>query len=147
MRQLRGLITTRTLFIFVVVSHKWKVISQKENMVIQKFEDIIGWQKAQDFAVEIYKEFSTLKDFGFKDQICRAVVSISNNIAEGFDRSSDADFTKFLYMAISSCSEVKSMLYLSVRLKYISEEQKISLLNQGNEISKIIRGLIKSLKK
>jgi len=65
-------------------------------MAIQRFEDIIAWQKAQDLAVEIYNVFQTSRDFGFRDQICRAVVSISNNIAEGFDRSSDADFKRFL---------------------------------------------------
>jgi len=64
-------------------------------MKIEKFEDIIAWQKAQDLAVEIYSTFRLLKDYGFKDQICRAVVAISNNIAEGFDRSSDADFHDF----------------------------------------------------
>ena len=92
-------------------------------MAIQKFEDIIAWQKAQEFAVEIYTVFKDLRDFSFRDQVCRAVVSISNNIAEGFDRSSNADFSRFLYIAIGSCSEVKSMLYLAVRLKYISNEQ------------------------
>ena len=79
-------------------------------MAIQKFEDIIGWQKAQDFAIEIYSVFKDLKDFGFRDQICRAVVSISNNVAEGFDRCSEADFARFAYIALGSCSEVKSML-------------------------------------
>ncbi len=88
-----------------------------------------------------------MKDFGFKDQICRASISISNNIAEGFDRSSDADFSRFLYIAIASCSEVKSMLHLAEKLKYIDNEKKNNLLERGNEISKIIRGLIKSLNK
>lgn len=114
-------------------------------MVIKKFEDIIAWQKAQDFAVAIYSTFSTLKDFDFRNQICRAVVSISNNIAEGFDRSSDADFTRFLYMAISSSSETRSMLYLAERLNYLSSEQKINLIAQANEVSRITRGLIKSI--
>jgi len=50
-------------------------------MIIRRFEDIIAWQKAQDYAVDIYQSFGSLKDYGFKDQICRAVVSISNNIA------------------------------------------------------------------
>ena len=54
-------------------------------MAIQKFEDIIAWQKAQDLATEIYLIFGLSKDFGFKDQITRAAMSISNNIAEGFD--------------------------------------------------------------
>ncbi|HRW97194.1 MAG TPA: four helix bundle protein [Bacteroidales bacterium] len=114
-------------------------------MAIQKFEDIIGWQKAQDFAVEIYAVFKDLKDFGFKDQICRAVVSISNNIAEGFDRRTDADFARFVCMAMGSCSEVKSLLYLSIRLKYLENEKATSLIEHANEISKILRGLIKSL--
>ncbi|MDB5226793.1 MAG: ribosomal protein [Bacteroidota bacterium] len=67
-------------------------------MVFKSFEDIIAWQKAQDVAVEIYTVFGMDKDFSFRNQICSAVVSISNNIAEGFDRSSDADFSRFLYM-------------------------------------------------
>ena len=115
-------------------------------MAIQKFDDIIAWQKAQDLAVDIYTAFQHLKDFGFKDQICRAVISISNNIAEGFDRSSALDFLRFLFISIASCSEVKSMLHIGERLNYISTEQKKLLLSQADEVSKIIRGLIKSLK-
>ncbi len=88
-------------------------------MAIQKFEDIIAWQKAQDLAVVIYNIFKGSKDFAFKDQICRAVISISNNIAEGFDRSSDADFSRLLFIALASCSETKSMLYLAEKLGYI----------------------------
>ncbi|MFH1050798.1 MAG: four helix bundle protein [bacterium] len=82
-------------------------------MIIIRFEDIIAWQKAQDLAVEIYHIFKQNKDYGFRDQILRAVVSISNNIAEGFERNSDNDFVRFLFISKSSCSEVKSMLYLS----------------------------------
>ena len=115
-------------------------------MIIRRFEDIIAWQKAQDFAVEIYLTFKGIKDFAFKDQICRAVISISNNIAEGFDRSSKTDFSRFVFIAISSCSETKSMIYLAQRLNYINESQKQDLIERGIEISMILRGLIKSLK-
>ena len=114
-------------------------------MKIIKFEDIVAWQKAQDLAVEIYAIFMDSKDYGFKDQICRATVSVSNNIAEGFDRSSNKDFGRFLYIALASCSEVKSMLYLAERLNYINSNKMKVLLDKGNEISRIIRGLIKSL--
>lgn len=114
-------------------------------MRIQKFEDIIAWQKAQNFAVDIYNTFSGSKDFGFKDQVQRASVSISNNIAEGFDRLSDKEFVRFLYIALASCSEVKSMLYLSQKLGYMHPVQTEDLIEKSNEISKIIRGLIKSL--
>ncbi|MBC7382140.1 MAG: four helix bundle protein [Bacteroidia bacterium] len=114
-------------------------------MKIQKFEDIIAWQKGQDLAVDIYKLFNISRDFGFRDQIQRASVSISNNIAEGFDRMSDKQFVWFLYIALASCSEVKSMLYLSERLNYLNSEQTLLLVDKCNEVSKIIRGLIKSL--
>ena len=114
-------------------------------MKIQKFEDIIAWQKAQDLTVEIYLLFENSNDFGFKNQIQRAAVSISNNIAEGFDRISDKEFIRFLYIALGSCSEVKSMLYLSSKLNYLTHEQSEKLIYQANEVGKIIRGLIKSI--
>jgi len=116
-------------------------------MKIQKFEDIIAWQKAQDLAVVVYKAFEKSRDFGFRDQIQRASVSISNNIAEGFDRMSDKEFVRFLYIAQASCSEVKSMLYLANRLNYLDKGMTKQFIENTNEIGKIIRGLIKSLSK
>ena len=115
-------------------------------MAIKRFEDIIVWQKAQNFSVEIYSMFKNNKDFSFNDQIKRASVSISNNIAEGFDRSSNPDFIRFLYYALSSNSEVRSMLYLAVRLNFISEERSKQLISNSNEIARMIFGLIKSMK-
>ena len=103
-------------------------------------------EKSQDLAVDIYLIFEDIRDFGFKNQIQRAVVSISNNIAEGFDRSSDKEFIRFLNISLSSCNEVKSMLYLSCRLNYISKEQSRTLILQSEEINRIIRGFIKSLR-
>src|SRR5438046_2929403 len=107
-------------------------------MAIKRFEDIIAWQKAQDLAVDIYSAFNALKDFNFKDQICSAVVSISNNIAEGFDRSSRIDFCRFLYFSSGSCSEVRSMLYLAERFHYISISQRDVFISKSEEISKIL---------
>ena len=114
-------------------------------MAVQKFEDLIVWQKAQDFSVIIYQNFETCKDFSFSNQIKRASVSISNNIAEGFDRKSNADFKRFLYISLASNSEVRSMLYLAVRLNFISDENTELLLEKSNEIAKMLFGLIKSL--
>jgi len=114
-------------------------------MAIQKFEDLIVWQKAQDFSVAIYSEFKNNKDFSFNDQIKRASISISNNIAEGFDRSSNPDFKRFLYFSLASNSEVRSMLYLAIRLNFISEVSAKKLIDNSNEIARMIFGLIKSL--
>ena len=97
-------------------------------------------------AVEIYSVFGDNKDFSFRNQIFSAVVSISNNIAEGFDRSSDAAFARFLYMSLGSASGVRSMLYLEERLNYIDVDMKYSLISKTDEVSKIIRGLIKAIK-
>ena len=68
-----------------------------------------------------------------------------NNIAEGFERRSDKAFSNFLYIAKGSCSEVKSMIYLAVDLKYISKEDSAKILTISSEISKMIFGLIKNL--
>jgi four helix bundle protein len=114
-------------------------------MPIVKFEDLIAWEKSQDLAVEIYETFKDLKDWGFKDQICRAVISISNNIAEGFDRQSPKEFKRFLYISTGSASEVKSMLYLAERLSFIDKNKANQLISNVNEVSKIIYGLIKSV--
>lgn len=64
-------------------------------MKFERFEDIIAWQKAMDLTVSIYKEFEESKDYGFKDQIQRAGVSVMNNIAEGFERRSNNEFNIF----------------------------------------------------
>lgn len=115
-------------------------------MAIQKFEDIIAWQKAQNLALKIYQSFSDCRDYGFKDQITRAAVSVSNNIAEGFERGSSADFRRFVFMAKGSVSEIKSMLYLATGLDYLPAEDCKLLMEQTDEIRRILSGLINSLK-
>jgi four helix bundle protein len=114
-------------------------------MLVKKFEDLIAWQKAQDLAVEIYASFRKLTDFSFRDQICKAAVSISNNIAEGFDRGTDKEFKRFLDIAKGSASETKSMVYLAKRLDFIDAQREQQLINDTAEVVRIIGGLIKSL--
>jgi four helix bundle protein len=115
-------------------------------MNVKKFEDIIAWQKGGELTMEIYKTFKNCRDFNFKDQIQRAVVSIMNNIAEGFERKSNKEFARFLYIAKGSCGEVRSMLYIAFRLNYITEEEFKRFYKLSVEISKVTAGLIKSLK-
>ena len=114
-------------------------------MGIAKFEDIIAWQKAKELTIQIYSLFETCKDFGFKDQIQRASVSVMNNIAEGFERKSNNEFKHFLYIAKGSCGEVRSMLYLAKEMKRITEKDFVFLFSLSEEISKILSGLIKTL--
>lgn len=112
---------------------------------IRRFEDLIAWQKAQDLAVRINVLLKENKDWHFKGQIWRACISISNNIAEGFDRGSTKEFTYYLRISLGSCSEVKSMIYLGTRIGYFDEHKLGELVEQCSEISRIIKGLIKSL--
>lgn len=114
-------------------------------MKINGFEDIISWQKSQSLAEEIYKLFKNSKDYGFKDQIQRAVISISNNIAEGFERKSNNEFKQFLFIAKGSCAEVRSMSNLALSCRYISEEDFTSIQIKSVEVSKLLSGLIKTL--
>jgi four helix bundle protein len=113
--------------------------------MFKSFEEIIAWQKAKAFTVKVYAQFGTLNDFEFRSQIRRAAISICNNIAEGYDRRSDAEFRNFLYFAISSNSEVRSMLYLAEELNYCTTDQANSLRQESEEVARIIRGLIRSL--
>jgi four helix bundle protein len=114
-------------------------------MKVLKFEDLIVWQKSIDISVKIYRHFEKHADFGYANQIRRASVSISNNIAEGFERSTTKDFNRYLIMAKGSCSEVKSMLLLGFRLGYFSDVEMQHFFIQIEEIDKMLFGLSNSL--
>ncbi len=114
-------------------------------MKIEKFEDILSWQKSRELTITVYNIFRGTKDFGFKNQIERASVSIMNNVAEGFERKSNKEFKYFLFVAKGSCAEVRSMLYLAKDLHKIDESEFIKLYNLSLEISKLLSGLIKKL--
>jgi four helix bundle protein len=99
----------------------------------ERFEDLWVWQRARELVRSIYEDFRVgraAKDFGFRDQIQRAGMSVMNNVAEGFERSTDADFARFLDLAKGSCGEVRSLYYAAEDLGYvdlaIAEERRSS---------------------
>ncbi len=117
-------------------------------MKIQRFEDTKAWQEARSLTNLIYKISSTpsfSKDFGLKNQLRRASVSIMANIAEGFDRKTDKEFTNFLSYALASASEVKSHLYVALDQGYLPQETFDDLYNKASTVSKIITGFMKYL--
>ena len=114
---------------------------------INRFEDLKIWQESRLLIVVIYKQMNDVRDYGFKDQIQRASVSIMNNIAEGFERNSDAEFNRFLDIAKSSCGEVRSMLYLAEDLNYIDTKLASDLKNKCSLIAGSITNLMKHLRK
>src|ERR1041384_4778188 len=108
---------------------------------VERFEDLIAWQKARKLTSRIYKitaEGTFARDFNLKDQIRRAAVSIMSNIAEGFERRSAADFHRFLVMAKGSCAELRNQLYVALDADHLKAPQFDSLMEQATEVSTII---------
>lgn len=119
------------------------------NSKIEKFEDLVAWQKARELTSEIYRitnqgEFA--KDYGLRDQIRRASVSVMSNIAEGFERYNPKEFHHFLSIAKSSCGEVRSQLYVALDANYLPTTKFAELKNKCIELSKITNGLRSSVK-
>jgi four helix bundle protein len=111
---------------------------------VERFEDLIAWQKARVLTRDVYKmtasgEFS--RDYGLKDQIRRAAVSIMSNIAEGFERGRPSEFHQFLSVAKASCAELRAQLYVSLDAGYITDELFHELMLKAMEVGRIIGGL------
>jgi four helix bundle protein len=117
-------------------------------MAVTRFEELIAWQKARLLAKQVYHVTNTgkfAKDYGFRDQIRRASVSVMSNIAEGFERGSRPDFHRFLVIAKASCAEVRSQLYLAYDIGYITQDEFDDLMELATETTKIISGLRRSV--
>ena len=117
---------------------------------IEKFEDLIAWQKARQFAHEVYEltcldKFS--RDYSLVDQIRRSSGSVMDNIAEGFERGGNKEFVHFLFISKSSLAETKSQLYRAFDRKYILKEILEEKLGKADELSKVIGGFINYLLK
>src|SRR5574340_212266 len=91
-------------------------------MTIERFEDIISWQKGKDLTILIYKLLKGNRDYCYRNQIVRAVISICNNIAEGFERRRNKEFKQFLFISKGSCGEVRSLLHMGLALEYFNQK-------------------------
>ena len=119
-------------------------------MKIERFEDIEAWKAARKLAQGIYVLISQpkfAKDFGLRDQIQRAAVSVMANIAEGFDGRSPQEFIRFLGYAFRSATEVQSHLYVALDQAYLMKDEFDDLYQQAVETKKLINGFIRYLRK
>ena len=118
-------------------------------MKVKKFEDLDIWIRSRKMVKEIYR-FTTKerfsKDWGLKEQITRAAVSVMSNIAEGFDGGSKAEFSRFLTISKRSLSEVQSQLYIALDLTYIDQKEFDVLYNECDEIKRMTTSFIFYLK-
>ena len=118
-------------------------------MRIERFEDLDCWKKARSLVNQIYalsRKGDFAKDYGLRDQIKRASVSVLSNIAEGFERGSNTEFIQFLYIAKGSVGEVISQLYVAMDQGYVMEKEFVRVHGLAGETSKMIGGLIEYLK-
>jgi len=120
-------------------------------MTIERFEHIKAWQEARNLVKMVYetvlenKKFS--QDFGLRNQIQRAAVSIMSNIAEGFSRQSDRELIQFLTISRGSVSELQSQLYIALDLNYIDSTKFNRLYQKSSDVAKLINGFIRYLRK
>ncbi|MFW9262600.1 four helix bundle protein [Nostoc sp. CALU 546] len=119
-----------------------------ERKKIEPFEDLKVWQKGIDLVKQIYlrtKEGELSKDFGLRDQLRRASVSIPTNIAEGFERYSRKEYLNFLNIAKGSAGEVRSLLRVALEVGYLDQPTYTQLSNQAMELSRMLSNQIQSI--
>ena len=111
------------------------------------FRDLKVWQKSKELAVNIYRitqESEISRDFGFKDQIRRAAVSIPSNIAEGDERRSNKDAVRFFYIAKGSLAELETQIEIAFEIGYLSDKIMKELYDSSQKIGKMLGSLIKA---
>ena len=116
---------------------------------IKRFEEIKAWQEARELARLVYSmtgQGGLTRDFGLKDQLRRAAVSVGSNIAEGFARSGNKEFARFLWIARGSAAEVQSQAYTAKDIGYFSEEQFVKVYDKAESCSILIYNFLKALK-
>lgn len=111
------------------------------------FEDLVIWQASMQLCIEVYKQLDQCKDFGFKDQICRACVSVPSNIAEGFERNSQKEYSRFLVFAKGSSGETRTQLYIGKELGYFNSKEADNLISKSRIISQKIGAMINAVEK
>ena len=112
----------------------------------KSYEDLEVWKRSVELAVQLYEVLRGCRDFGLKDQMTRAVVSVSSNIAEGIERDSVKETIHFLHIAKGSCAELRTQLIIAGRVGAIEPEKADHLQMEGVEISKMLQGLVRSFK-
>ena len=113
-----------------------------------QFKNSIAWQKSVELAVSTYRLCQTFprhERFGLAEQMRRAAVSISSNIAEGRGRRTATDYRHFLFQARGSSYELETQIEIARRLGYVSDEIAIALTDQANEVQRLIHGVIRTM--
>jgi len=111
----------------------------------QNFEELQVWQRGSRLAVDTYQSIEHFTDFSFRDQLRRCSISIPSNIAEGAERNYKQDYIKFLRYSKGSTGELRTQLYIAMKLGLINPEKGNELVAESKELSKMLQGLINSI--
>ncbi|RLB76808.1 MAG: four helix bundle protein [Deltaproteobacteria bacterium] len=109
------------------------------------FEKLEVWKRSCQLSVEVYSAMRSLKDFGFKDQITRSSLSVPSNIAEGMVKPTVKDKIRYLHIANGSCVELRTQVYIGMKIEYISDDVGSCWVQETKELSSMLMGLVKSL--
>ncbi len=110
------------------------------------FDDLIVWNRSKELAINIIKSLEKSKRFGIVDQISRAAISIPSNIAEGYERESNKELIRFLYIAKGSCGELRTQLIIASEIGIIDKKTSENFIKESSEISYMLNSLIRKRK-
>jgi len=116
---------------------------------VKRFEDLEAFQMTRELTRQLYRVTGTgrfARDYGLRDQITRAAISVMSNVAEGFERGGDKEFLQFFSLAKGSCGEIRAQLYVGIDQGYIDEQQFTTLVDQASRIGRALAGLMKYLR-
>ena len=110
-------------------------------MAFRSFEDLEVWQRSCRLAVDVFKIYASCRNFTLQDQVQRSALSVPSNVAEGYERNSDKEFIRFLNIAKGSGAELRTQLYISRKLNFLTKPDFNRLVTESKEISKMLHGL------
>ncbi len=113
---------------------------------MEALENLEVWKRSCRLSVEVYKTLGNCKDLGYKDQATRSALSVPSNIAEGYERDSAKEFSRFLRIAKGSCGELRTQLYIGIEAGFLDKSLALTLIQEATEISRMIQGLIRRYK-
>lgn len=109
-------------------------------------ENLDVWKRSCRLSVDLYAALCACKDFGFRDQITRSALSVPSNIAEGYERDSAKEFSRFLKIAKGSCGELRTQLYIGAEVGFVDKAKAFQMIQEAVEISRMLQGLIRRCK-
>lgn len=115
--------------------------------IINRFEDLEVWKEGMQLATRVYQCMAQSRDFGLRDQMQRAAVSVPSNIAEGYERRSNKELLQFLNYSMGSSGELRTQIYLAAKLGFISSEISSELIERTRKVSAMLHKFIQVRKR